>query len=77
MAQLNIEIDNELHKRVRLACIEDNTKLKKWVSAALELALDFDETALARCKELGWTPPGQEPVEIIDQPSRPKRVKKF
>lgn len=76
--QLNVEIDDALLKRVKYACIEDTTNLKKWVSAALELALDFDQAALAQ----GWIPPGaQEPVEIVEEPppeppSKFKRVQK-
>ena len=78
MAQLNVEIDAGLYKRVKMACIEDGISLKKWVSAALELALDFDQAAIA----LGWTPPAtQEPIEIIEEsgpepPSKLKRVQK-
>jgi len=85
MKQLNIEIDDDLYKKVKYACVEDGTNLKKWVSAALELALDFDQVAMTRCGELGWipgAPPGvggvQEPVEVIDEPppSKLKRVNK-
>ena len=88
MPQLNVELDTTLMKRVKMACIEDNTKLKKWVSAALELVLDFDKAAMARCHELGWipaAPPGagasQQRIEIIEprqesEPSKPKQVKK-
>jgi hypothetical protein len=88
MAQLNVEIDDGLLKKVKYACIEDGTNLKKWVSAALELALDFDELAVARCKELGWKPGAwalkelnEEPIEILEEPgpespSKLERVKK-
>jgi hypothetical protein len=92
MAQLNVEIDDALIKKVKYACLEDGINLKKWVSAALELALDFDELAMARCRELGWVlgdgkstlvlvPPSGTPPEIIEEPppgpaSKPKRVPK-
>lgn len=82
MAQLNVEIDEALLKRVKMACVEDGTSLKKWVSAALELALDFDTVAA----NLGWTPPAPEDTsqpfkhEIIEgegpPPSKAKRVQK-
>ena len=82
MAQLNIEADNDLYKRVKMACIEDETNLKKWVSTALEIALDFDQIAMTRCRELGWAPEAQEPIEVIEEsaqetlPSKPNSVKK-
>jgi hypothetical protein len=65
MAQLNVEIDDELMKQIKYACIYHKIKLKALVSAALESALG----------ELGTTTevidePGQEPI------SKAKRVEK-
>jgi len=81
VAQLNVEVEDSLFKRVKIACIEDGTNLKTWVGTALELALNFDEMAMARCRDLGWTPPSKPELEVIDVPqetpaSKSKRVKK-
>ncbi len=67
--QLNIWIDNELLKRVKLACIEQDATLKGFVTAAIEIALDLDKVAMTRCAELGWTAPDQEDLEVIPGPS--------
>ena len=51
MKQLNIEIDDDLYKRVKLACIEDETNLKTWVTAALEKELNAGLKAMSK---LNW-----------------------
>lgn len=45
MTQLNIKIDDDLYKRTKMAVIEYGTTLIKWVSAALETALEDAKTA--------------------------------
>jgi hypothetical protein len=82
MAQLNVEIDDQLLQRIKIARVEDGVKLKKWVATACEMMLDFDNLAMARCRELGWAPgnafAAKEPIEVIEEPPSepPERVKK-
>ena len=54
--QINIEIDKALLKQIKLTCLENNTTIKRWITGAAELMMNFPAVAEEYCRGLGWSP---------------------
>lgn len=65
--QINVEIDKDLLRQVKQSCLDSGVTLKKWITGAAELTLNFPAVAEEHCRSLGWYhQPNPGAGEIID-----------